>query len=145
MSERPSFDAQYEPGRTADGKFAPGHQFSVGRTNPANRKLNELRSLWYDASSVEDMMRVKEQLLELACTCPVPDVKLKAIVYYLDRQLGKPTERVEVDNQGSGNGNLNLNLTADQIQVLTTATQILSGKAEKPLVIEQKNSNELTT
>lgn len=114
MTELPQFPAKYEPGRDSTGKFAKGNQLAKGRTSEVSRKLAGLRSLWYDVQSEEDMIRVKAELIKLCTDCPNPDVKLKAIVYYIDRMLGKPTERVEVENTGGGSPLVNINLSPEE-------------------------------
>ncbi|OWK46605.1 hypothetical protein [Fimbriiglobus ruber] len=123
------FPAKYEPGREKNGHFAKGNKLSVGvKSGPTIlKKLNTLRELWYDATSVDDMLEVKAELMKIIKTCPEWDVKLKAIVYYTDRQLGKPTEHVQV-SQESTSTSLNLNLSPEQAATLTEAARILSGE-----------------
>lgn len=65
------------------------------------KRYNELRMVWFDSLAVEDMIEVKASLKDLALNCPNPDVKLKAQIYFLDRCLGRPTERVEIDQHST--------------------------------------------
>lgn len=118
MSERPSTSAAYEAGRDKSGKFAPGNQMARNYAHPQNRKLTSLRGLWYDAVSVDDMAKVRDELVKMALTCPVPDIKLKAIVYYLDRTLGKPSENVTLDVNDGGKPAVLPVLSAEEVAVL---------------------------
>lgn len=89
--------AAYDPNRLPNGHFVKGHKLRQGAVNEVSKRFAELRSLWYDANSADDMRAVKAELIGMCRSCPVPDVKLRAIVYYLDRVMGRPTERVEMD------------------------------------------------
>ena len=99
----------------ANGRFAKGNKCAVGHNSKANLRLNQLRELWYEANSLKDMMDVKNSLMDLIKNCPLFDVRLKAIQYYCDRQLGKPTERVEMDVQNETT-TMNMNLTPEQLE-----------------------------
>jgi hypothetical protein len=54
----------------------------------------------------------------LCLECDQPDVKLRTIIYYLDRTLGKPTERVEMDVTAEGRPVSLSHLTAEEVAIL---------------------------
>ena len=110
--------ATYDPNRTADGKFVKGNKLRSGTQNEVSKRFAELRSLWYDANSADDMRAVKAELIGLCKTCPVPDVKLKAIVYYLDRMMGRPKETVELDVTAHAKPMPLPDLTPEEVAVL---------------------------
>lgn len=124
--------SRYSTDRDSNGKFVKGNSASKGHGSEINKKLQMLRSLWYDANSVMDMVQVKQELLNLIKTCVIWDVKLKAIIYYLDRQLGRPTERVEMDVQSDESSHTvnNFNLSPDQIAVVAKIIQQVDAPKE---------------
>ena len=95
--DRPNQTAVYDPNRRPNGQFVPGNKLRQGTSNDVQKRYSELRTLWFSATSVTDMARVRDGLVEMCTTCPNPDVRLRAIIYFCDRMLGKPTERVEMD------------------------------------------------
>lgn len=118
MPENPTTKAIYDPNRDPKtGHFRKGHTLG-GQNTEVARRFAELKSLWYDANSVSDMVEVKAELKKLCTSCPNPEVKLRAIIYYLDRTLGKPTERVEMDVATTPQPMPVVNLTAAEIAVL---------------------------
>lgn len=140
--------AAYVPGRDKNGKFLPGNQVRKGLGSPESKSLASIRSLWYSMITEEDVMRVKEELFELARTAKSEDVKMRTLVYLSDRFLGKPTERVEMDMQGNTQGaNINFNvLTVAEQDTLAQAAQIMA-KAQSqaalpasPLVLNQSEA-----
>ena len=118
MAERPSIPAVYDTNRAADGKFAKGNTVSAGNATTVHKKLQSLRTMWYDANSLEDMAKVKDELVNLAMNCPIPDVKLRAIVYYLDRTLGKPQENLNLDVSEGGKPAVLPLLSPEELSVL---------------------------
>lgn len=118
MPERPITDAVYDPNRLPNGQLRKGHTLRVGVVNEVSRKFRELRTLWYEATSAEDMETVRQELVKMCTSCPNPDVRLKAIVYFCDRMLGKPTERVEMDVTAKDAAPLP-DLSAEEVAVLS--------------------------
>lgn len=84
--------------------------------------------MWLDAGALDEMAAVKDELVKMCLTCPQPDVKLKAIVYYLDRTLGKPTENMNLDLTQDGGRPLALpNLTAEEVQIIERVVRRTAG------------------
>lgn len=123
--EHAQFKAKYESGRKPTGQFERGHSFSKGRNLEINKKLSSLRSMWYDCVTPEDLASVYDELLNMIRTCEVADVKLKAIVYYVDRCAGKPTENIQVDVNTESTA-LNLHLSADQLALASELSSVLN-------------------
>lgn len=116
---KPSIPAAYEPGRQADGKFAKGNSISRGWAGETAKRFQQQRALWFDAISAEDMEAVKREILSIGLTCPVWDVKLKALVYFADRTWGKPTERVEIESEnGVRQMVVDFDLSPEEVKVL---------------------------
>ena len=131
-------EAKYTPGRDALGHFLPGNQMAKGAKTEIGKRLTELRNLWLDANSVEDMRLVKNELLKVVRECPIWDVKLRAIAYYLDRQLGRPTERVEMDVQSDPQSVQqvnNFNLSPEQLAI---ASDLVRQLTMPKVVVEAK-------
>lgn len=129
--ERPAFPAKYEPGRNPNGQFAPGHQIGAkGRGFEVNKKLNQIREYWYQVNSTEDLERVKTELLRLINDCPNWDVKLKAIVYYMDRMLGKPVESVDMNVTGERGPLVNIDLSPDEMEWARRLIRKVNGSGE---------------
>ena len=110
-------EARYDSDRNNNGHFTKGNSASGG-LNVHSQNFSNLRSLWYSATSVEDMTKVRDALLDLCLNCPSPEVKLKALIYFVDRLMGKPTERVELDCSPSASQSPIVELTPDEILVL---------------------------
>lgn len=89
--------AKYDPNRLPNGQFASGHKIRQGTSNEVSARFHELKALWYSAVTVEDMAAVRDELVKLCLSAKNEDVKLKAIVYFVDRMLGRVPDRVEVD------------------------------------------------
>ena len=120
--------AVYDPNRLPNGQFVKGNSIRLGTPNDIAKRFQSLRALWFEATSVDDMKAVRAELVKLCLECPVPDVKFKAIVYFCDRMLGKPTERVELDvSQDAGPARLP-ELTPDEVVILQKVVRKTGGE-----------------
>jgi hypothetical protein len=116
--EKPSLPAKYDPARQPNGQFVKGNTVRTGWNMDVSKRFKSLRAAWYDATTTQDMIDVAAELKALCLTCPSPDVKLKAIVYFLDRCLGKPVERIDVDVSSEQRPAPVLDLSPDEVKVL---------------------------
>ena len=129
-----SIKAVYDPNRMPDGKFVKGNTLRQGAVGEVSKRFAQLRSMWFDTQSIDDMDTVKRELIQMCKSCPVPDVKLRAIIYYLDRTLGRPTERVEMEVSPGGGVMPAVELSAEEIAVLEKL--VVRTEEDAPLVIE---------
>lgn len=127
-----STKAIYDPNRLPNGQFVKGNKNKLGWNGEVSKRFKDLRALWFDANSLEDMSAVKNELIKLCLTCPQPDVKLRAIVYYLDRTMGRPTERVEVA-EGAPAAPI-VQLSAEELAIMEKLVQRTEEAGEEVIV-----------
>lgn len=129
MADNPDLPAVYDPDRDpVTGHFRKGNSLSSTANTDVARRFKQLRAMWFDAQAPGDMADVRAELKNLCLTCPVPEVRLRAIIYYLDRTLGKPTERVELDvSQDAGPARLP-ELTPDEVVILQKVVRKTGGE-----------------
>ena len=80
--------------------FEKGNKLAKGGPRPnSGRKSKEALELIAKAeqADVEEVNGMIDHLKDLALTCKIPQVQLGATTAWLDRKLGKPKERKEVD------------------------------------------------
>ena len=116
MSDISSIPAVYDPNRNSNGHFSKGNQLSRG-SNEISKRFASVKSFWLDANSPECMLKVRDELIELCLQNECLEVKLKAIVYYFDRSLGKPSEKIELDARPTKQSPI-VNLTPEEILIL---------------------------
>ena len=125
--------AQYLPSRNPNGQFGAGNKLSHGMGGgEMSRRMNALKAVWLSAVSDADMKTLKDKLFDLACNATAEDVRLRSIMYIMDRLMGKPKESVAMEVSGDGTAPLNVNLSPQQ---LFTATQLVRQlHAREPVV-----------
>jgi len=107
-----------KPQRDELGRFGPGNQ--AARGNPINRLMFGLRKMFLECSTVDEVRRFKEMLVEQAI-----EKKSEAHARILsDLWFGKQAQKIEIDSESRS---VNIDMSQEQ------ATQIIKRIQSWPL------------
>ena len=112
-------DARYDSNRDAKtGHFRPGHKLHTGVDHALHKQFQRIRNMWLEVSNETDVRKVWDELIGMCLSDKTPpDVKLKSIVYALDRLWGRPQENIQLDVTGAPADTL-VDLTKDELSIL---------------------------
>lgn len=126
----PSIAAKYDSNRATTGQFTKGNRATIAWSGETALKFRNAQAAWLDAVSPEDMRSVADELKWLCMQRDDLQTKQRAIVYFLDRQLGKPVERLDVSTSDNQPAPVRDDLTPKHFELLEA---IVSGNALPPI------------
>ena len=110
---------KYDSNRDAKtGHFRKGHTLRTGVDGAAHAKFARVKSMWLECADKTDVEKVWNELVAMCLSDKTPpDVKLKSLVYCLDRLWGRPQENIQLDVTGAPTDAL-VDLSKDELLIL---------------------------